>query len=193
MGGAVAQVGHEVVGHPVAGDAAEGVVQRTVELRVGELVVPFDGVGHPDDEVAQLVLLAVGRTFGGQAGDEALQCGAHLGDLDRFADADPAHRGAAVGLPLHETLCVELDEGGADRGAAHAVPLGQLQLYQPLTRWEGAAEDVVPQPVGDGCGDDHGPSVSQAGTWAWRIRPGTSPADRMTGYIVNSIVHNTPA
>src|SRR5690606_6522610 len=98
------------------------------------------------------------------------------------------HGRPAVGLALHQALGVELDQGGADGGPAHAVALGELQLDQPLTGREDTLEDVVPEAVDDGGGDDHGrDSLSSAG------RRHADPATRVTGQIVNSIVHNTTA
>ena len=156
VGGPVPQVGHEVVGDPVPGDAAQGAVELAVELRVGELVVLLDRLGHLGEQLAQVVPLALAGPLGRQPGDQPLQDGAGLRDLHGLRHADAAHRGAPVGLALDEPLGVELDERGPDRRAAHAVALGELELDQPLTGRERAFEDVVSQPVGDGCGDDHG-------------------------------------
>ena len=100
---------------------------------------------------------------------EALERGAGLGDLDRLGHADAAHGGAPVGLALHEALGVELDQRRADRRSADAVALGELQLDEPLAGREGAFEDVVSEPVGDGRGDDHRPASLQLGCTRSRI------------------------
>jgi hypothetical protein len=162
VGGAVAQVGHEVVGDTVAGDAPQGAVQAAVELRVAELVVLLDGLDHLREQCTELVPVGVGGPLGREPGDESLQHAAGLADLDGLGHADAAHGGAPVRLALHEALGVELDERGADRGPPHPVPVGELQLDQTLAGREGTTEDVVPQPVGHRQCGLHGPASLSA-------------------------------
>src|SRR5579872_79871 len=95
-------------------------VEPGVELRVADSVAGRDAGAHLDDHLVQVVKVPTVRAGGGPAGEQALQGGANLLDLEGFPVRDKANARTAVALEHDEPLLVEPDQRGSDGGASGA-------------------------------------------------------------------------
>ena len=100
---------------------------------------------HAVREVVELGDVGGGGVRDGEAGELRLEGGAQVEDALELGDGPGGDAGAAVGHDLDQALGGEPGQRLADRGAADAQPLGELDLTQPGPGRELRAQDQLAQ------------------------------------------------
>ena len=108
----------------------EGPVQRDERVEVLLRAGSAD-LEHAVREVVELGDVGGGGVRDGEAGELRLEGGAQVEDALELGDGPGGDAGAAVGHDLDQALGGEPGQRLADRGAADAQPLGELDLAQP--------------------------------------------------------------
>jgi hypothetical protein len=138
-----AQVGHHLVAPAVVGDFQQAHVKGFVDLE--EALAVADGFFQFVVQALQFLELGRRGLGGHHAGRVALQQREQVVDVGQVALRHFGHIGAAPHLHRDQAFGGQHFEGLAQRCAADAVFLGQLEFVYPAARRQFAVENALAQ------------------------------------------------
>ena len=145
------EIGEQPACGAVVGDRPDPLVKLGVEPRVPHRIPLRQPLTHPDDRAAKVAEVGGGHPLGRVTHDHLFEDHPHLLDLQRLAVGYEADPGATVWLAGDQSLLVQSDEGGPDRGPAGVQSTREVRFNQPFVWVKLATDDLVAQsPVGVG-------------------------------------------